>query len=102
MKISHIMAISKILTDLCAIRQEIGIKNNFKDIFYSVLSAKKALQEHKNVCLKIISKKRLKLTSPSIEFKNCLKQLAVPFKIYAVFESVLQRIYSIVRSNSIS
>ena len=68
MKISHIMAISKILTDLCAIRQEIGIKNNFKDIAYSVLSAKKALQEHKNVCLKIISKKRLKLRSPSIEF----------------------------------
>ena len=68
MKISHIMAISKILIDLCAIRQEIGIKNNFKDIVYSVLSAKKALQEHKNVCLKIISKKRLKLRSPSIEF----------------------------------
>ena len=60
MKINHIMAISKILTDLCAIRQEIGIKNTFKDIVYSALSAKKALQEHKNVCLKISSKKRLK------------------------------------------
>ena len=34
MKISRIMSISRILIDLCAIRQEIGIKNTFADIAY--------------------------------------------------------------------
>ena len=29
MKISHIMSISKILTDLCAVRQVVKVKKNF-------------------------------------------------------------------------
>ena len=32
MKISHTMSISKILTDLCAIRQKIKIKNTLTDV----------------------------------------------------------------------
>ena len=40
MKISHIMFISNILTDLCAIRQKIRIKNSFTDIVYNVLVVK--------------------------------------------------------------
>ena len=35
MKISHIMSISKMLTDLCAIRQKTTIKNTFAYIVYN-------------------------------------------------------------------
>ena len=37
MKISRIMSISKILTNLCVIRQRTRIKNTFADIVYNVL-----------------------------------------------------------------
>ena len=40
MKISHIMSISKILTDLCAIRQGVKVKNTFTSIDYNVLVVK--------------------------------------------------------------
>ena len=40
MKITHIIPISQILVDLCAIRQKIKIKNFFEDIVYNVLAAK--------------------------------------------------------------
>ena len=46
MKISRIMSISKILTDSCAIRQKIRIKNTFADIGYNVLVVKKS---YKNI-----------------------------------------------------
>ena len=51
MKISHIMSISRVLIDLCAIRQKIRTKNTFADI-----SSEKVFQEHKKVCLKINGK----------------------------------------------
>ena len=37
MRISLIMFISKILTNLCVIKQKIKIKNIFINVFYSVL-----------------------------------------------------------------
>ena len=40
MKISSIMSISKVLTDLCVIRQKIKIKNTFADVVYNVLVVK--------------------------------------------------------------
>ena len=42
MKISHIMSISKILTNSCAIRPRIKMKNTFTDIVYNVLVVKKS------------------------------------------------------------
>ena len=42
----------------------------------------------------------IKLKSSLIKFKNYFKQLAVLFKIYADFESVLKRIHSDDRSNN--
>ena len=33
----------------------------------------------------------VKISSASVKFKNCFKQLAVPFRIYADFESILNR-----------
>ena len=40
MEISLIMCISKILTDLCAIKQKIKIENIFANVVYSVLLVK--------------------------------------------------------------
>ena len=37
MKISHIMSTSKTLTDLCAIKQSVKIKNTFVDIVDNIL-----------------------------------------------------------------
>ena len=42
MKISRIMSILKILTDLYVIRQKIRVKNTFVDIVYNVLVVKKS------------------------------------------------------------
>ena len=40
MRISHTLSISKILTDLCVIRQSLRIKNSFANIVYNVLLVK--------------------------------------------------------------
>ena len=53
-------------------------------------SSEKVLQEHKNVCLKINGKQIVKLRNGSIKLKNYVKQLAVPFKIFAHFEPALK------------
>ena len=42
----------------------------------------------------------MKLKSGSIEFKNHFKQLAVPFKTYAGFESLLKGVQSNDKNNS--
>ena len=41
------MSILKILTDLCAIRQKISIKNTFVDIVNNVLLVKKSYKSRK-------------------------------------------------------
>ena len=41
MKISLLMCISKILTDMCVIKQKTKIKNIFENVVYSVLVVKK-------------------------------------------------------------
>ena len=55
MKISHVMSILKILTDLCVIRQRIKIKNAFVICKYCLqcFSSERVLVEHKQICLKI-------------------------------------------------
>ena len=45
------------------------------------------------MCLKINGKQSVKLESGSIKFKNYFKQIAVLFKIYADFESLLKGLY---------
>ena len=50
------MCILRILTDLCVIRQNVGLRNTFADIVYNVLVVKKILIEHKETCLKINGK----------------------------------------------
>ena len=84
------MHISKILIGLCAIRQKIRIKTTFADIVYSILIVKKSSKIMKKMFLKINSKQSVNLRSGLIKFKNYFIQLAVPFKIYAVFKSALK------------
>ena len=90
MKISCIMFISQILIDLCPVRQRIRIKKYFSRYCLQCFSSEKVLQEHKNVCLKINGKQIVKLRNGSIKLKNYVKQLAVPFKIFAHFEPALK------------
>ena len=71
------MSTSKILTGLCAIKQNVKIKKYCLQCF----SSENVLTVHKEVCLKINCKEAVKLKSGSIKFKNYFRQLAVPFKI---------------------
>ena len=52
----------------------------------------KVLIEHKENCLILNGKQRVKLKSASINFKNYFKQLPGPFKVYVDFESLLKRV----------
>ena len=67
--ISCIMSISKILTNLCAITQNIKTKSTFADIVFFFIS-KKMLVMHKEVCLKINGKQSVKLRNGFIRFNN--------------------------------
>ena len=49
MKISLIMCISKILTDLCAIKQKIKIKNIFANLAYNFLVVKNFCKNTKKI-----------------------------------------------------
>ena len=53
-------------------------------------SRKKVLLTHKEVCLKKNDKQSIKLSNGPIKANNFSKQLAIPFKIYANFQSVLR------------
>ena len=85
----HIISISNILTNLYPIRQSKEIKNTFADIICSA-SVENNLVDYKEVCLKVNGKQSGKLRNGLIKFNKYSKQLAVLFKIYADFESVLQ------------
>ena len=52
--------------------------------------------------MKINGKQSAELRSCSIKFKNCFKQIAVAFKIYADFESVLKGVQSNDNDNNAS
>ena len=84
MKISHIMSLSKTLTDCNNTRCK--NKKYFCKYCLQCFSSKTVFAEHKETCLKINGKQSVKLRSGSIKFKNHFKQLAVSFKIYADFE----------------
>ena len=75
-------------------------KTHFCKWCLKCFSSEKVLQKHKENCLIINGKQSVKLKSSSIEFKNYSKQLAVPFKIYANFESLLKGVQSSDKNNS--
>ena len=57
-------------------------------------SNKNVLTKHKELCLSINSAQSVKLEKRTIEFKNYFKEILVPFKIYADFESNLKTVES--------
>ena len=57
-------------------------------------SSKNVLTEHKEVCLSINGAQSVRLEKVATEFKNYFKQLPVPFKVCADFESNLKSVES--------
>ena len=55
-------------------------------------SSENVLIKHKENCLSINGKQSVKLEEGIIKFENYLKQIPVPFKIYADFESNLKSV----------
>ena len=77
-------------------------KKHFCKYCLQCFSNERVLAEYKETCLKINGKQTLKLRIGSIKFKNCFKQLAVPFKIYADSKCNVKRVRSSDRNNNTS
>ena len=77
-------------------------KKHFCRYCWQCFSSEKVLQGHKEICLVINGKQSVKLRSGLIKFKNHFNQLAVPFKIYADFESILKGVKSNDKNNNTS
>ena len=92
MKRNLIMCILEILTDLCLTRQRIEIKFLFLRCCLQCFSSEQVSTEHRENCLVINGKQSVRLKGGTISFKNYFKQLLVPFKIYADFESILKKV----------
>ena len=75
-------------------------KKHFLRYCLQCFSSKKVLEKHEKFRLKINGKQSGKLRSGSIKFKNHFKQLAVPFKIYADFESILKGVKNNDKTNA--
>ena len=58
---------------------------------FAHFSSKNALDKHKENCLVINGEQRVELNEGFISFKNYSRQMRVPFKIYADFESILKK-----------
>ena len=79
-------------------------KKHFCKSCLQCFSSKTVFTEHKKDSLSINGVQSVKLKKGTIKFKNYLKQIPVPFKIYADFESNLKdvEIYEGLYSKKIS
>ena len=77
-------------------------KNHFCRYCLQCFSSEKLLLEHKEICLKINGKQRVKLRSGTINVKSHFKQIVVLFKIYVDFESILKWIKRNKKNNASS
>ena len=59
-----------------------------------MFSSKNLLTKHKEICLRINGAQSVRLEKGTIEFKNYLKRIPIPFKIYADFECNLKSVES--------
>ena len=93
MVINHIICTSKIERFMFH-----ETKNKNKKYFckscLKCFSSKNVLTKYEKVCLIINGAQSVKLEKGRIEFKNYFKQIPVPFKIYADFESNLKNVQS--------
>ena len=73
-------------------------KNKNKQYFckscLQCFSSKNVLTEHKEVCLDINDAHSVRLEEWATGFKNCFKQIPVPFKVYIDFECNLESVKS--------
>ena len=67
-------------------------KSFFCENCLQCFSSERILSEHKEDCLVINDKKSVKLESGFTSFKNYSKQIPAPFKIYADFECILEKV----------
>ena len=65
-------------------------KKHFCKSCLQYFSCKNVLTRHKEDCLSINGQQSVRLEKGTTEFKNYFKQIPVPFKIYADFESNLK------------
>ena len=61
-------------------------KKNFCKSLLQCFSSKNMLTKHEEVCSSINVAQSARLEERAVEFKNYLKQIPVPFKVYAHFE----------------
>ena len=87
------MCTSKILTDLCFIKQRIKPRYLFKS-FLQCFSSKNVLREHKEVYSSINDAQSVRFEKGINELKNYFKQIPVPFKIHADSERNLESVES--------
>ena len=59
-----------------------------------MFSSKNLLTKHKEICFRINGAQSVRLEKGTIEFKNYLKRIPIPFKIYADFECNLKSVES--------
>ena len=90
---SHYVYIKDFNRFMCNKTNNKNIKH-FCRYFLHCFSRERVLIEHKKTCLEINGKQTIKLRNNLLGFKNHFKQLAVPFKIYADFESILKGVKS--------
>ena len=69
-------------------------KKYFCKSFLQCFSSKDVLNNEKEVFLSINDSQSVKLEKETIEFKNLLKQILVPFKIYSDIECILNNVES--------
>ena len=67
-------------------------KKHFCKNCLQCFSSTKILTEHKEVCLRINGTQPVRLEKGAPEFKSYVKQLPVPFKIYADFDCNLKSV----------
>ena len=67
-------------------------KRYFCESCLQCFSSRKILTEHKEICLSINGAQSVRLEKGTIEFKNCFKQIPVPFEIYSDFECNLESV----------
>ena len=103
MMINCIICTLKILRDLFSETKNKN-KKHFCKSFSQCFSSKTVFTEHKKDSLSINGVQSVKLKKGTIKFKNYLKQIPVPFKIYADLESNLKdvEIYEGLYSKKIS
>ena len=95
---SHYVYIKDFIRFMCN-KTKNKIKKHFCKCSLRCFGREKVLIEHKETCVIINGKQSVKLKSGSIIFERFIKQLLVPFKIYADFECILKGVKSRDKNN---